>query len=472
MKILLLNPPGERLSIRDLYCAITSKARYYWEPADLVILSGVLAQSHEVRVLDAMVERLSAASALRRLEGFRPDVVISLTGSATWPEDFVFFRRIKLALPGTRIVVSGDIVIGKAAEILQGHADIDACLLDFTSPSILRYLEEPDAREPLARLAFRRNGQVVLPGPDVEAADHFRVPLPRHDLFPLDRYRLPYASGPVATVLGGFGCPFTCSFCIQSSRVMNFKHRPVSDIMAELRTLRGLGIKHVLFRDPTFEASKKEALALCELLTSERLGLTWSCNSRVDTLNDGLLGKMSAAGCRMILMGFETASDRTLDGVDKHTTQRQADQAVLLCRRHGIRVSGYFILGLPLERREDALKTISRAIELDLDYVSFAAPSPDYGTPLRALALAQGWAGEKLGVFDRSNGTMFDGLLSPAETEKLLRLGYRRFYLRPRWLWGQLARIQSLRHLSDLCSNGLELARRLARGSLCRAGMS
>jgi anaerobic magnesium-protoporphyrin IX monomethyl ester cyclase len=461
MRVLLLNPPGDRLYIRDLYCSITSKARYYWQPADLAVLSGALSERHDVCVLDAMIEGLSADEALERALAAEPDAVVSLTGSASWPADFAFFSALKRARPGLRVAITGDLVIGQARRVLAEHDGVDACLLDFTSPSVLRWLE--GAQETLPALAFRRaDGALVGPGPDDARGPVLRLPAPRHDLFPLSLYHLPYARGPVATVLTSFACPYTCSFCIQSSKVMTYRYRPAEDVLAELRALRALGVREFLFRDPLFESNRKNALELCARMREEGLGLTWSCNSRADTLDETLVTAMSAAGCRTILIGFESASDATLAALDKKTTLAQAARAVALCRGHGIGVCGYFILGMPPETREDALRTIQQAIDWGLDYASFAAPSPDYGTPLREQALARGWTEEGLTVFNRSESSSFDGRLRPSEIEELLRLAHRRFYLRPAWLLGQLGRVGSLAQLWRLSRDGVALLRRVA----------
>ncbi len=458
MKVLLLNPPGERLYIRDLYCCVTSKARYYWQPADLAALSGVLAAEHEVAVLDCMAEGLSREAALERALRAAPDAVVSLTGSASWPEDFEFFERLKRAAPALRVAITGDVVIGEAERVLAEHRCVDACLVDFTSTSVLPWLS--GATGPLPELAWRAADGTIHPAQRQTRAPAWRLAPPRHELFPLSRYRLPYARGPVATVLTGFACPYLCSFCIQSARVMSYRYRPAEDVLEELRGLRALGVRDVLFRDPLFEANRKNALALCAALERERLGFEWSCNSRVDTLDEELAGAMSRAGCRMVLFGFESASAATLEALDKGTTLEQAERAIALCRAHGIGVSGYFILGMPPETREDGLRTIEKAVAWDLDYASFAAPSPDYGTALRERALAEGRARPGLATFDRTRGSGFRGELSPDELDELLKLAYRRFYLRPSWIARRLAGAGGAAQLWRLGLEGLSLARR------------
>ena len=56
MRVLLLNPPGREIYIRDYFCSQTTQPNYYFHPVDLLALSGTLAQEHEVAVLDCIAE--------------------------------------------------------------------------------------------------------------------------------------------------------------------------------------------------------------------------------------------------------------------------------------------------------------------------------------------------------------------------------------------------------------------------------
>ena len=54
-KVLLLNPPSDRLYIRDQFCSHVSKGTYYWQPLDLLQISARLnAQGYELSIVDAI----------------------------------------------------------------------------------------------------------------------------------------------------------------------------------------------------------------------------------------------------------------------------------------------------------------------------------------------------------------------------------------------------------------------------------
>ncbi|MFA9454076.1 MAG: hypothetical protein ACERK6_09190, partial [Candidatus Aminicenantaceae bacterium] len=98
-KVLLLNPPGDKLYQRDLYCSNVSKANYYWPSIDLLIQSGILGEAFQVDILDAIVEKLGPDECLAKIRAGGYAAVLFLTGTASWQQDFAFLARIKDGTP-------------------------------------------------------------------------------------------------------------------------------------------------------------------------------------------------------------------------------------------------------------------------------------------------------------------------------------------------------------------------------------
>ncbi len=61
----LLNPPGEKLRLKDQYHI--SKVYYYWPPWIFIVLSGILNREFEMRILDSMIEKLDEENALKKV---------------------------------------------------------------------------------------------------------------------------------------------------------------------------------------------------------------------------------------------------------------------------------------------------------------------------------------------------------------------------------------------------------------------
>jgi len=458
-KVLLLNPPGDKLYQRDLYCSNVSKANYYWPSIDLLIQSGILGEAFQVDILDAIVEKLGPDECLERIRRGGYAAVLFLTGTASWQQDFAFLARIKDGTPAPLLIGNGDILLYQAEEFMQRYPFLDAVLLDYTSADV-RYFLEGRLSE-LTALAYRKEDRIEVCRMPPSGGE-FTFPVPRHEKFPLDKYLLVQGKRfPFTTVQASFGCPFQCSFCIAST--LGYKYRSVDNILEELHHIISLGIKEVFFMDFTFEARRSNVLELCRRMVEEQLDLTWVCSSRAGTLDEELLALMRDAGCHTLLLGVESGDEELLREYSKGVTTDQMRRAFTLCRRLGIRTLGHFIIGLPGETEETARKTIEFAKELDCDIASFNIAVPVLGTPLREHALAQGYMDDEGLVFDSSDAypVLETPQFSKQQAWKWRKRAILRFYFRPRYLWRLATQARSLYQWKLLVLNGMALVRNL-----------
>lgn len=441
-RVLLLNCPEDKVYLQNYYCSYTSPANYYWQPLDLVLLSGVL-RDYDLRVIDAAADRLTAAEAGRRVLEFAPEVIIVATGSATWEKDVAFLAPLK-EKTGARVLASSSMFLFEAAWFLGASPVFDALLLDPVSPEIRDYIEGA-ARD--YRTLATRTAAGPLPDAPKRPEQDFSIPVPRHELFNLKANRSPLARrSPFALVMTSLGCPFTCAFCVIGS--VAYRYRNVDNVIEELRHLASLGVREIMFNDPTFTVSPKRTIELCRKMRAAGLEFTWIANGHVETLDDAVLGEMKAAGCHLLMLGVENARDAILEGVGKGTTAARIREVFALCRKHKIRTLAYFIFGLPGETRETALATIRFARELNPDYASFTTLSPDIGTKIRAEAIADGRLDARTHVLDQMNFPVFtSGDLAPEEIWALRRKALRDFYLRPSFILKKLFGVRSPRDL-------------------------
>lgn len=432
-KILLLNPPGDKLYQRDMYCSAVSKANYYWPAIDLLILSGILGEEYDVQVLDAIAERLNPENCLHKINREKYKAIVFLTGTASWKIDFEFMSRVKSEKKQSLLIGNGDILLYDAESFLNKYPHLDAVLFDYTSSDILDFLG--NRREKISSMAYRNNGNIVIRKQPVRVLE-FAYPVPHHHKFPLKNYMLVHGKRfPFTTVQTTFGCPFKCTFCVAST--LGFKYRNVDNVMEELRNISSLGIKEVFFTDFTFEARKENTLVICRKIIEEKLDLTWVCSSRANTLDEELLTLMKNAGCHTILLGVENGDERMLQNYSKGVTKDQMRKAFSLCKKLNIRTLGHFIIGLPGETEETVKKTIAFAKELDCDIASFNIAVPALGTPLRETALKHGWLSENTLEFDASDS--FPVLETPGFSKvqawEWRNRAIKQFYFRPSyWL--------------------------------------
>jgi anaerobic magnesium-protoporphyrin IX monomethyl ester cyclase len=455
-RVLLLNPPADGRYIRDQFCSHRSKGAYYWQPLDLLVLSGQIAEAgFDVRVVDAVAEGMSIASAHRRIEEVAPDAVVFLTGSDTFPNDVAFVEETKRR--GVAVAVGiGDILRDQGERLLERHPAIDACLNDFVTHGLVPFLS---GRIDLAANMTVRTSEGVRTVPAPPPARTFTLPTPRYDLFPLHRYRMPFnRRHPYAAVVASSWCPYRCAFCPFAGTP--FRTREVNDCIANLEAVRRMGIRQVHFADWTFAVDRRHAENLLRRMVAAGFGFDWSCLSRVDLFDRPLLELAKAAGCHLIEFGVESGSQELLDRYEKHISIEQVRRTFRHCRELGISTLATFVLGLPGETPRTLDLTLDLALEIDPTYCSFNVASPRMGTALRRTYVGTEACPDAGTPLDSSWSTpVFSSEQLPGPTlDAFRRRAVRRFYGRPAYLWRRLRETGSFVELRNQVVDGLALA--------------
>ena len=122
----------------------------------------------------------------------------------------------------------------------------------------------------------------------------------------------------------------------------------------------------------------------------------WFTETDVSIADDpDLLAMMHDAGCREVLVGFESPNSAGLDGVETKRNWKlgQLDRyraAVDAVQTHGIALNACFVLGLDGDG-PDVFESVSRFVEeTDPFDVQITVLTPFPGTPLYARLLAEG----------------------------------------------------------------------------------
>lgn len=456
-RVLLLNPPGDQLYIRDQFCSHVSKGTYYWQPLDLLQISARLhAEGFELAVVDAIAEGLSPDEAQQRVAAAKPDAVVFLTGADTVADDLAFVAALKRRGVGVAVGI-GDVLREKGESLLAEHPEMDACMVDFVTHGLPAFLAgRPDEAENM----IVRGADGIRRVPEAKRAGKvFRLGTPRYELFPLERYRMPYnRHHPYATVITSSWCPFGCSFCPFAKTP--YKMRDVDDVLQNFEDIRRMGIRQVHIADWTFAVNKKHARAIVQGMLDRNFGFTWSCLSRVDVVDRDLLAMMKQAGCDLVEFGVESGTQAILDRYDKGVTIEQIRRAFGWARELDLTTLATFVLGLPGETHESMEQTLQLALEIEPTYCSFNAASPRMATDLRHEMISDGLIQDQLGVAldsSRSLPVFSTKELTAREVAEFRQRAIRRFYMRPSYLLRRAARIRSWEELQNHIGNGLSV---------------
>jgi anaerobic magnesium-protoporphyrin IX monomethyl ester cyclase len=320
---------------------------------------------------------------------------------------------IRLQVEGSRLQVAGP-----GLEIADSQPETQLSAPSFELPASTAPSEDdqPSIKQSadlqsIAGLAWRDSGEIVI-NPDrafIPSLDD--LPIPKHEMLPLDKQRMPMIKGPFTFIVTSRGCPAGCKYCIKHVSYQNsVRVRSPQLIFEELQYLSSLGIHHVHMYADLFTVNRSQVVDLCRLIIDSGLKVSWTCNSRVDYVDEEMLSLMGRAGCWYISWGIESANEAILKRARKGYRKEQAVTALKWAKAAGINNWGYFIIGLPGETEETIQETIRYAKELPLDIALFHIAAPYPGTPFFYEVVENNWfrPGTKWEEVDMDQSTVLD----------------------------------------------------------------
>jgi len=438
--VLLFNPPAPE------GCGFTREGRCtqeaglwgtQWPPLSLATAAALLRQEgHRVTLRDYPAAARGVGALAEEIRRLRPAFAIWSTGSPTISSDIALARVVREQAPDCVTAVIGTHVTVRP-EAALAEASLDVVVRGEPEGTLRRLCRGGPYREVLG-ISWRDHGGAVRHNPDAPWLEPGEIPAPAWDGLDLGAYRLPLQGRRFLMVAPVRGCPWGCSFCTAPLYYgRRLRHRPVARVVDEMaENADRFGIREFLFWADTFTADRLYVQALCRAILERGLKISWSCNSRVDTIDEETLRLMKKAGLWMISFGLESGSDAVLAASGKGITAAQSCAAVSLAHRLGIRVAGHFIFGLPGETEETMAGTLAMALGMPLDVAQFYAAAPFPGTGLHDEALRRGWLiregkGGFEPAFSQGQAVMELPGLPPGRVDAFRRRAYRRFYLRP-----------------------------------------
>ena len=458
--IVLVNPPNAKIVLRDMYSSTISKGSYNWPCVDLLVLSGILKDVFDVKFIDANTLGLSVKETVNLISSYNPRGVCFSIGNSVKNDDYFFVASLRERLQDIKLAGTGGLLIHNAEYELKNHREFDACIINFTTDDIVKYFEDDFGN--MNNIVYRSNDKIVRT-PTKQSENGYSYPVPLHEQLPLKSYNLSHGkSKPLTSVLTSYGCPAVCSFCV--SEKIEYRYRNPQNVIEELKVIRELDVREIFFRDPVFCANKKQGHRLMEMMIQNDFGFYWVADTRVNVLSEETARLMKKSGCHALHFGVESANARILSKYNKGINIDKVKTAFKICNNYGIETVGYFILGLPGETVDDVRRTIDLAIELDCDYASFNTPLPIIGTSLRDEAIQNRWIED---VHDDA----YDGSFLPLiETESLSKrdivelqnLAYKKFYLRPMYIFKMILKLRSIYKTKMLFLEFLRMVRKLS----------
>ena len=435
LKTLFLNPPsfenfdggaGSRWPA-------TREIESYWYPVWLAYPAGML---EGARLLDAPPHYISAEQTIEIAKGY--EFLVLFTSTPGFPGDIGLAREIKKANPTIKIAF-----VGPHVSVLPEKSLRDCPSIDFVARKEFDFAVVDYAKgkplEDITGISFLKDGEVVH-NPDAPQIQDLDALPHVTDIYKRDldvtRYNVPFLLNPYVSLYTTRGCPAQCTFCLWPQTLSGhpWRKRSTDDVAAEMAKVKEYWpeVKEFFFDDDTFNIQKARTIELCAKL--KPLKLTWSCTSRVTT-DFETLKAMKEAGCRLLIVGYESGDQQILKNIKKGATVERARQFTKDCHKLGLVIHGDFIMGLPGETHETINNTIAFAKELDVETIQVSVAHAYPGTELYDYAVQNGFMVKDSKMVDEGGHQLahiqYPGLAADEILSAVHRF-YDEYYFRPK----------------------------------------
>ena len=437
MRTLFLNPPsfeGFDGGAGSRWPA-SREIESYWYPVWLCYPAGMLADS---RVVDAPPHKISIDQCVAMASDF--ELLVLFTSTPGFDVDVRIAGMMKDANPKMKVAFVGPPATVEPEKALRSSSAIDFVVRREFDYQIAKFATGTPLAE-LPGVSYRKNGSIAHnpEGGVIENLDELpwvTKVYKRDRDFP--RYSVPFLLHPFVSFYTTRGCPAMCTFCLwpQTHSGHRWRQRSLDDVVKECRYAAENfpGLKEIFFDDDTFNYKKDRTIELCKKL--KPLNLTWSCTSRVTTDYETLTA-MKEAGCRLLIVGYESGDPQILKNIKKGATVDMARRFTADAHKLGLVIHGDFIVGLPGESRESLRKTIDFAKGLDVETVQVSIGHAYPGTEFYDYA-----AKNNLITIDRMTdevGHQLPNVIYPGldrgELVEWVERFYAEYYFRPKAAW-------------------------------------
>jgi len=446
MKILVINEPFVKDFCRTQRWAARSRGRVLRAPDWLAYTAAVLEkEGHGVKLYDMVAENRNKEYLRCLIRAEKPDFVVLDSTTPSIYSDIECARIVKEESDAAVIMVGPHISALPKETLLLANGAIDvACIgeYDYSVRDTIAMYKNLGAVE---GIAYYKAGNVTInkARPLIENLDELPFPAWHH----LDLMK--YFDGgklyPYIDIISGRGCPNRCIFCLWPQVMHGTRYRlrssknVVDEIEYDIKLCPSVAKGgEFFFEDDTFTVNRQRAMEICEEIMRRHLKITFSVNSRVDDCDLEMFKVMKKAGCRELLVGFESGNQSMLDGMNKKIALEGAYQFMEYAKNAGLDVHGCFVIGLPGETEDSARQTIDFALKLGLTTAQFSGATPFPGTKFYDLVRDKGWLnaanysdwlrnGEQAGIvsYPHLSGRMIDHYVD---------LGLKKFYFRPLYM--------------------------------------
>jgi radical SAM superfamily enzyme YgiQ (UPF0313 family) len=357
MRVLVGYPPIESAKGSPM---LTQNRQFQWftEPSYLYpcvpASAATLLQhnGHDVYWVDCIAERKNWAQFERIVRDFQPELVAMETKSPVVKRSWEIIAKLKQLVPGVQTVLFGDHIAGNPAETLE-QSETDFCIsggdYDFSLQSLVDWMTKGTA--PGSGIWWKEDGTVKNSGRYNQEGNLEELPFWDRDMtnahlyFEKWKYKLPFM-----WTMAGRDCPYgRCTFCSWTVTYPKFRTVSPERLADEMEMLINKHGAKNIFDDTGALPTGNWLVRLCNEMIDRKINekVVFDCNFRFDYFTEKNVHLMKKAGFRKLILGIESASERTIDILDKSITKEQIIEGCKMATSAGLQPHLTMMVGYP-----------------------------------------------------------------------------------------------------------------------------
>lgn len=367
MRTVFISPTGD-----------ISDARYMRIPLGILYIAAVLEeQGHYIKMVNVDLFKFSDEEVKEIIRAEKPDIVGITTVTCNYRNGAKYAQLAKEVDPNITVIIGGVHVSFDYEKTLEEYPDVDFVCIgegEITCKELWSELEKnkgkncpKSAYSHIKGLAFRdENGKIIVTEPREYIKDLDSIPWPARHLVSVTEYQNRNLE---AHVFASRGCAFNCKFCLLPRTEGSFRKRKPSKVVDEIEYLvNTYNYRLFKFVDNSFSTDRETIIELCREIKNRNLDIMWRCQTRLDLLDREIMQCMIDAGCKEILVGVESASERVLNSIyDKKLNTNIIKEIFATAKSMGLVMTPSFVIGHPDETAEEIEATKNLIIELYKD---------------------------------------------------------------------------------------------------------
>ena len=366
----------------------------------LAVATPLYLAGYRVKIIDQGVERKWKDLLLAELQ--KKPICVGVS-TKTGPQ-------IKYAIDASKIVkeygnvpvVWGGVHPSLAPEQTLENENIDIIVQgegEETFFELVQALEKDESLSKVKGIWYKENGEIKSTQTRPFIDLNKQPPLSYH-VIDVNRYLIKIFGIDHIRFSSSRGCPYRCGFCYNT--VFNkrtWRALTAEKTVGEIKKVRSkYGIRGIQFTDDLFFGDIERVRKILTEIVNKKLDIIVTKldihGNELSKLDDDFLRLLERAGCKALVVGIESGSQRILDLINKGI---KISQVIDLNRRlKGFRIipKYSFMMGFPTETKQDIQKTISLIFELLDDNkeamkdINIYTPYP--GTELFDLSIENG----------------------------------------------------------------------------------